>query len=115
MSSADKRDAERLPVVGGLVGEVKVFQPMLIREISRLGATIETAAPLQIDSLHEVRLTLGERSVVVNGRVVHARISGVNQDVVTYRAGMEFVEPSERTAQAIGDFVDQLKPGDARR
>ena len=109
---SDKRDAERLTVVGGLEGEIKVFQPMLIREISRLGVTVETAAPLQLDSLHEIRLTLGERSVVVNGRVVHARISGVNQDVVTYRAGVEFVEPSPRTAQVIADFVDQLRTGD---
>jgi hypothetical protein len=86
--------------VGGLEGEIQVFQPMLIRDISCLGVTIETAALLQLDSLHELRLTIGERSVVVN------------QDVVTYRAGLEFVEPSERTAQAIAAFVDQLKePG----
>jgi hypothetical protein len=115
MSSNERdaeRDAERLPVVGGLVGEVKVFQPMLIREISALGITVETAAPLQLNSLHEVRLTLGDRSVVDNGRVVHAHISRVHQEVVTYRVGMEFVDPSERTAQVIADFVGQLKTGD---
>ena len=111
--SSDERDAERRAVVGGLEGEVKVFQPMLIREISPLGITVETTAPLQLDSLHEVRLTLGDRSVVVNGRVVHARISTVNQDVVTYRVGMEFVDPSERTARVIADFVDHLESGGA--
>ena len=69
-----------------------VFQPMLIREISRAGATVETRFPLHLNSLHDLRLTLGDKSVIVKGRVVHSRISDVDQDIVTYRTGLEFVE-----------------------
>ena len=105
----DKRDAERVPILGTLQGEIMLFQPMLIREISHDGVTIETRTPLQLDSLHDVRLTLGGRSVVVKGRVVHARITDVDQDVVTYRMGMEFVDAPEATLSIIGDFVDALK------
>jgi hypothetical protein len=36
--SSDKRDAERVPMLGHLQGEVMVFQPMLIKEISVGGA-----------------------------------------------------------------------------
>ena len=76
----EKRDAERFRILGQLQGEVMVFQPMAIREISRGGAQIETAFPLHLDSLHDFRLTLGDRSVVVKGRVVHCHISDVDQE-----------------------------------
>ena len=74
----EKRDAERFRTLGQLQGEVMVFQPMAIREIGRGGAQIETVFPLQLDSLHDFRLTLGDRSVVVKNRVVHCHISDVD-------------------------------------
>ena len=104
-----KRDSERIDVLGNLGGEVMVFQPMSIRQISRGGMQVETGFPLQLDSLHEFRLTLGDKSVVVKGRVAHARISDVDQDVVRYRSGIEFVEPSGRVADVIAEFVDLLQ------
>jgi len=69
---------------------------------------VETSFPLQLDSLHDFRLTLGDRSVVVKGRIAHSRISDVDQDIITYRSGVEFIEPSEHAAAAIQVFVDAL-------
>jgi hypothetical protein len=109
----DLRDAERIQILGELHGEVMVFQPMAIKEISRGGAQIETGFPLQLDSLHELRLTLGDRSVVVKARVAHCSISDVDQELVTYRSGMEFVEPSDRVHSVISDFIGSIK--DSRR
>ena len=88
-----------------------MFQPMAIKEISRGGAQVETGFPLQLDSLHDFRLTLGDRSVVVKGRVAHCSISDVDQEVVLYRSGIEFVEPSERVAAVIADFIDAVTDG----
>ena len=105
----DKRDAERVPILGELQGEMMVFQPMLVKDISLGGATVETRYPLHLNSLHDLRLTLGSKPVVVKGRVVHSRISDVDQDIVTYRSGMEFVEPSERVTSAIGEYLDAVK------
>ena len=105
-----KRD-ERIQILGELHGEVMVFQPMAIKEISRGGAQVETAFPLQLDSLHEFRLTLGDRSIVVKGRVAHCSISDVDQELVTYRSGIEFVEPSERVFSVIAGFIDAIKDG----
>ena len=107
----DKRDAERIQILGELHGEVMVFQPMAIKEISRGGAQVETGYPLQLDSLHDFRLTLGDRSVVVKGRVVHCSISDVDQELVIYRSGIEFIEPSERVFSVIADFIDAIKSG----
>ena len=106
-----KRDSERIQILGELHGEVMVFQPMTIREIGRGGAQVETAIPLQLDSLHEFRLTLGNRSVIVKGRVAHCSISDVDQELVTYRSGIEFVEPSERVFDVISGFIEAVKDG----
>jgi hypothetical protein len=107
----DKRDTHRLQILGELQGEVTVFQPMAIKEISRGGAQIETGFPLQLDSLHEFRLTLGDRSLIVKGRVVHCSISEVEHELVLYRTGIEFIEPSERVSAAITDFIDAVTSG----
>jgi hypothetical protein len=105
-----KRDTRRIELLGGLNGEVMVFQPMLIREISMGGVQIETAFPLQLDSLHDFRLTLpGGQSVVLKGRVAHSHISDVDQDIIRYRSGIEFIEPSERVTLVIAEFMEVLR------
>ncbi len=105
-----KRDTERIPVPS-LHGEVKVFQPMTILDISHGGAQIETPFPLQLDSLHDFRLSLGDRSVVVKGRIAHCHIGELHEGVVLYRSGVEFIEPSEHVQTAVSDFVDALRKG----
>lgn len=106
---ADRRIDERIPILGELQGEIMVFEPMQIREISRGGLTVESRALLHLNSLHELRLTLSATSVVVKARVVHSRISDVDQDIVTYRTGMQFVELSDRVRAAIAEFIGTLK------
>jgi hypothetical protein len=107
----NKRDAERIEILGELRGEVMVYQPMAIKELSRGGAQVETAYPFQLDSLHDFRLTLGDRSIVVKGRVAHCSITDVDQEVVIYRSGIEFIEPSQRVFSVISDFIDAIKSG----
>ncbi|MBI3492617.1 MAG: PilZ domain-containing protein [Acidobacteria bacterium] len=109
--TGDKRDTERIQILGELLGEVMVFQPMAIKEISHGGAQVETNFPLHLDSLHEFRLTLGDRSVVVKGRVAHCSISDVEQELVFYRSGIEFIEPSERVNGVIGEFIAAINDG----
>lgn len=111
MAESDKRDTERLEILGELHGEVMVFQPMAIREISQGGAQVETGFPLQLDSLHEFRLTLGDRSVVVKGRVAHCSISDMDQEVVLYKSGIEFIEPADRISSVVMDFIDAVRAG----
>ena len=109
--AGDKRDTHRLQILGELQGEVMVLQPMAIKEISRGGAQIETGFPFQLDSLHDFRLTLGDRSLVVKGRVVHCSIIDVAQEQVRYRTGVQFIEPSERVVTAVTEFIDAVESG----
>ena len=110
-----QRRTERIEIIGDPRGEVMVYQPMVIAEVSRAGAQVDTAFPLQIDSLHDFRFVLGDRSIVVKGRVVHAHVSNVENAATIYRSGIEFVEPSERVIEAIGEFMDEVAAAKSRR
>jgi hypothetical protein len=105
----EQRDKERVPTSGELEGAVMVFQPMTILDLSHGGAQIETPFPLQLDSLHDFRLSLGDRTVVVKGRIAHCYVGELRNDVTVYRSGVEFIEPSLPVRQAIADFVDTLR------
>lgn len=103
--SDDKRDSERVLIPGEVKGEVTVYEPMTILDMSVTGALIETKFPLQLDSLHEFRLSLGNRSVIVKGRIVHSKIGELRQGSVLYRTGVEFIEPPEYARAAMRSFV----------
>ena len=106
-----QRSSERIQILGELHGEVMVFEAMAIKEISHGGMQVETAFPLQLDSLHDFRLTLSDRSVVVKGRIAHCSISDVDQEVVVYRSGIEFVALAERVEEVVGSFIQAIKDG----
>ena len=105
----DKRDRERVPMGRQLEGAVMVFQPMAVADISHTGAQIETPFPLQLDSLHDFRISLGERSIVVKGRIAHCHIGELKDGVVIYRTGVEFIELSDHVQSALEHFVAALK------
>ena len=92
-------------MLGQLSGEIMVFEPMAVTELSITGLAVETRFPLQLNSLHEMRLTLGTRSVVVKARVVHSHVSDVDQELVAYRSGLEFVELPEHVHEALAEFL----------
>jgi len=76
---------------------------------AKAGVTVETLFPLHLDSLHDLRLTLANKSVVVKGRVADSKISDVDQEIVTYRSGLEFVGASGRVIDAIREFLITVK------
>ena len=109
MSSGDKRDRERVPVPSPLYGEVTVYQPMTILDISKGGLLIETPFALQLDSLHDFKISLGELSIVVKGRIAHSHVGELAEGTVLYRMGVEFIENTDHAQSAIEAFVDALR------
>lgn len=109
MADDNKRDTERVPVPSPLHGEVKVFQPMDILDVSHGGAQIETPFPLQLDSLHDFRISLDERSIVVKGRIANCHIGELKGGTALYRSGVEFIETTGHAQAALDTFVDALK------
>ena len=105
MADENRRHGNRVDILGDLQGEIMVFEPMTITQLSPGGAQLETPFPLHLGSLHDLRLSLGDASIVVKGRIVHSSISDVEQEVVLYRSGVEFVEAADRVAEVIARFV----------
>ncbi len=105
------RRGSRFEILGGLPGDMMVTHQIAIKELSQGGALIETGFSLHLDSIHDFRLTLGDRSVIVKGRVAHCHISDVDQELVLYRSGIDFVEVSQRVSEVISDFMAALKDG----
>jgi hypothetical protein len=103
------RKSERVPILGELHGEIMVFEPLRVKELASHGATIETAFPLPLNSLHDLRLTLGTGAVVVKARVVHSHVGEMGEEGVRYRSGVEFVEPPAYVGTAITEFLESLK------
>ena len=106
-----QREFERVPMLGQLVGEVMVFEPMAVTQLSVKGLAVETRVPLHLNSLHDMRLTLRSQPVIVKARVVHCHISDVDQEIVHYRSGLEFIEPSDRIRGVIVEFIEAIRAG----
>jgi hypothetical protein len=104
-----KREYERVPMFGQLVGEIMVYEPMAVTALSEKGLALDTRFPLHLNSLHELRLNLGLLPVVVKARVVHSHVSDVDQEVVIYHSGLEFVELPGRVREAIAAFLTAVK------
>ena len=68
------RDAERVYLAGEVTGEVSVYEPMSILDLSERGALVETRFPLHLDSLHDFRLVLQAVPVIIKGRIVHSQV-----------------------------------------
>jgi PilZ domain-containing protein len=104
-----KRDAERVPLPGEVTGEVSVYEPMAILDLSERGALVETRFPLHLGSLHDFRLVLENVPVIIKGRIVHSQVRGLEEGAVVYRTGVEFIEPSEHALRVVRAFVEREK------
>jgi c-di-GMP-binding flagellar brake protein YcgR len=111
--SDERRREERLRILGTLPGDVTIVEPVRIIDLSQHGASVEIERSLPLESLHDVRLALGDRSAVVKARVAYCRVSDIWPDHMIYRAGLEFLDVSPHVRQAIAAFIAETK--DARQ
>ena len=110
--SQERRRSPRIELLGQLHGRVVAYDvSVVVRNVSLGGMSLESAFPFTVGVVHAFRLTLGDRSLIVKGRVAHCSISDVDQELVTYRSGIQFVEPSERVIEVISGFIEAIKDG----
>ena len=105
----DKRESARIDILGTLAGEVSVLAPIIIRDISQTGALVECGFPLILGSGHDLRLHLGDDSVVVKARVVRCHIADIGRELVRYVAGLEFVNLPPHVGVAITAYIEHLR------
>jgi hypothetical protein len=107
-SRTEHRETTRLSMLGELAGDIMVAQALSIVEISDGGLQIVTTFPLQMNSIHDVRIPL-EPSLVTKCRVVHSGVVDVEQEIVRYRVGLQFVELDARLRDALSAYVERKK------
>jgi hypothetical protein len=103
------RLAERVPILGHLGGAITVIEPLTVTELGVGGVTIETRFKLLVNSLHELRLTLGATTIIAKGRVAHSHISDVDPGAVVYHSGLEFVDLPNHVFDVIVAHLEALK------
>ena len=106
--SEDRRENPRIDTDDGLPGSITVVEPMRVAQISPTGAQIDTTAALKVGTLHDIRLSLDVRAVVVKARVVHSSVRHLHREQVFYRTGVEFIDLTPRAADTIAQFVENL-------
>ena len=106
--SRDRRLIPRIDLENDLPGSITVIEPMRVAQLSLTGAEIVTTVALQVGTLHDLRVTLGDHIVVVKGRIVHASVRHLHREHVFYRTGVEFINLTETAADTIGDFIHDL-------
>jgi hypothetical protein len=64
---------------------------------------------LILGSGHDLRLHLGDDSVVVKARVVRCHIADIGRELVRYVAGLEFVNLPPHVGVAITAYIEYLR------
>jgi hypothetical protein len=109
----ERRDALRIDILGTLRADVLIPQRIEITNISAAGLQAVSSFPFQLDAVHDFRLTLDDRIVVVKGRVVHSAVRDIDPEGVEYRTGIDFVDLAEDIRREIDSFAARL--ADRRR
>jgi hypothetical protein len=98
-----------MEMLGRVHGQaVSLDVPLVVREISLSGMSIEAPVPFPLDATHEFRLTLGDGStVLLRARVVYCRPAKGGIPPL-YVCGMHFVDDEPVTGQSVSDFMDRI-------
>ena len=106
-----QRQRQRVPLPNGLTGEVTVYRPLTVTDLSPAGARVETPEPLRVNSVRAFRLNLGEQTVVLKGRVCRASVRALDDDAILYTSGIEFLDVSSMAHLAIERYLDRVGGG----
>lgn len=108
IASAERRRAPRVDLLATLQGHVVTLDERIqVRQLSAGGMIVETNRPISTRLAHDFRITLGDTTLTVHARVIHSRVL-VQNDTVSYVAGVEFVNPSPDTCLAIDAILDEV-------
>ncbi len=103
----DQRQRPRTSLPHRLSGEVTVYRPLTVTDLSPLGARVETPEPLRVNSVRAFRLNLGEQTIVLKGRVCHASVRALDDQLVVYTSGVEFLDVLPVARMAIQRFLER--------
>jgi len=100
----EKRRSPRIQMFNRLRGHVASLEmPVVVREISLGGMSLQTPEALEVGSVLEFRLTLGDGSEVpLRGRVLRSARVPVDSDPPSFVSGIQFVRDAD---ESVGDIL----------
>jgi hypothetical protein len=78
-----------------------------IKKLSFSGMLIETDHLLDVDSRHEMEISLNNREIAAMGRIVNC-LQLTEKDVQKYEIGIEFMEMTENDKTVLKQFLNSL-------
>jgi hypothetical protein len=107
---ADRRRSTRVEVVGRVQGQVAALDlPIVVREISLGGMSVETARAFEVGSIQIFLLTLGDGSGVdVAGKVVYSRPSN-DAHRQFFISGIQFIDHDDlNPSTPVGGLMNRI-------
>lgn len=108
---ADRRRSTRVEVLGRIQGQVVSLDvPVLVREISLGGMSVETPRAFTVAGIQSFLLTLGDGAgIEVHGRVVYSRPSGAGGPDF-FVSGIQFVDVDDQNVETpVGGLIDKIQ------
>jgi hypothetical protein len=108
--STERRRSPRVEILGRLHGLVVTLDaPVMIREISLGGMSVETTFEFPAGIRQEFQLTLGDGSVVVVvGLVRHSHNTAALGDTPRYVTGLQFVDDDTGDPDAVSRLMENM-------
>jgi len=112
----DRRGDLRFEIIGQLWGSLEAIERLPLKNLGRGGALVESRLPLGTQSVHGVRLLLGDQPNEVQVKVRHVTpVSTPAGD--RYLIGLEFMDPGlpalEQIDRILAASLGHLAPGGA--
>ncbi len=112
LRAAERRRSPRIEILGRVRGHlVSLDMPIVIRDMSLGGMSMETIVPFEVGSVHEFRLTLGDDSwLLLRGEVRHSRNIAPPGAAPCYQCGVQFVDdkPSAESPTTVAAIIEKI-------
>ena len=102
----DRRVKPRFEIVGDLWGSIDTTTPLVVENIGRGGALLDSPVPLAEDSVHWVTAQAEGQPHLVQIRVRHSSPHAAAGAEGRFSIGVEFVKLSPAVEQAIARLVE---------
>jgi hypothetical protein len=97
----DRRSKPRFEIVGDLWGSIDTTSSMLVQNLGRGGALLESTLPLAAESVHWVTALAEGQPHLVHIRVRHSTATTTREGQPRFRIGVEFLKLSPGIEEAI--------------
>jgi c-di-GMP-binding flagellar brake protein YcgR len=102
---ADRRSDVRFEIIGHLWGSLMTVESLLLRNIGRGGALVESRRPLTAAPVHSVHLIHDAGTATIRAKVRHVTPIVSPSGVARYLIGFEFLDLEETALEQIDNLV----------